>query len=190
MVHKTTKNIILTQLQSLGLSLLVILGMMILLFGFKGGLASIIPNIFPVVFVLGLMGYAHFYLNIATAMIAAIAIGLVVDDTIHYFSHFRYEFGVIGKRGQAMKAALHRVGKSLCFTSLILVLGFLAFLFSETSILLPILLYCQVLLWSAHSWEIYLLDQFYLQNWQFLKRDGIDEGTNECVEQAHLAQLG
>jgi hypothetical protein len=76
-----------------------------------------------------------FYLNIATATIAAIAIGLVVDDTIHYFSHFRYEFGVTGQRELAMKTALQKVGRALCFTSLILVLGFLVFLFSETSIL-------------------------------------------------------
>ena len=87
MVHKVTERIVSTQIQSLGLAFLVILGLMLLLFGFRGGLVSILPNIFPIVFVLGLMGYARFYLNIATAIIASIAIGIVVDDTIHYFFH-------------------------------------------------------------------------------------------------------
>lgn len=134
--RKLTERIVLTQIHSLGLAFLVILGLMVLLFGFRGGLVSILPNIFPIVFVLGLMGYARFYLNIATAIIASIAIGIVVDDTIHYFSHFRHEFAVTGDREQAMKRALQKVGRALCFTSLILALGFTIFLISETSILL------------------------------------------------------
>ena len=109
---------------------------MIILFGLKGGLVSILPNIFPIVFVLGLMGHAGFSLNMATAIIASIAIGIVVDDTIHYFSHFRYEFGETGEREQAMTRALQKVGKALCFTSVILVLGFVIFLSSESAILI------------------------------------------------------
>ncbi len=135
MVHKVTERIVFTQIQSLGLAFLVIIGLMLLLFGLRGGLVSILPNIFPIVFVLGLMGYARFYLNIATAIIASIAIGIVVDDTIHYFFHFRHEFRMTGDRERAMKNALQKVGKALSFTSLILALGFSIFLLSETKIL-------------------------------------------------------
>ncbi len=135
MTHAVTESIILTQIQSLGLSMLVITALMIILFGLKGGLVSILPNIFPIVFVLGLMGHAGFSLNMATAIIASIAIGIVVDDTIHYFSHFRYEFRKTGDKKQAMMGSLQNVGKALCFTSLILVLGFAIFLFSGSSIL-------------------------------------------------------
>ena len=136
LVHRVTGRIVSTQIQSLGLAFLVILGLMLVLFGSKGGLVSILPNIFPIVFVLGLMGYARFYLNIATSIIASIAIGIVVDDTIHYFFHFRHELSLIGNRGIAMENALQRVGRALCFTSLILVLGFSIFLLSETRILI------------------------------------------------------
>ena len=136
LVHKVTERIVFTQIQSLGLAFLVILGLMLLLFGFRGGLVSILPNIFPVVFVLGLMGYARFYLNIATAIIASIAIGIVVDDTIHYFSHFRHEYKITGDREKAMKNALAKVGRALSFTSLILALGFSIFLLSDTRILI------------------------------------------------------
>jgi len=135
LVHKVTGRIVLTQIHSLGLALVVILGLMILLFGLKGGLVSILPNILPIVFVLGLMGHAGFDLNIATAIIASIAMGIVVDDTIHYFSHFRDEFKLTGDRKQAMLNALQKVGKAMCFTTLILAVGFAVFLLSETSIL-------------------------------------------------------
>ncbi|MCK4598319.1 MMPL family transporter [Candidatus Bipolaricaulota bacterium] len=135
MTHAVTESIVLTQIQSFGLSMLVITGLMIILFGLKGGLVSILPNTFPIVFVLGLMGHAGFSLNMATAIIASIAIGIVVDDTIHYFSHFRHEFQVTGDKEKAMVSALQGVGRALCFTSIILALGFGIFLFSGSSIL-------------------------------------------------------
>jgi len=135
LVHEVTERITMTQIHSFGLAFLVILGFMFLLFGLKGGLLSILPNILPIVFVLGLMGYAGFHLNIATAIIASIAIGIVVDDTIHYFTHFKYEFQECGERKAAMKQALQKVGPALCFTSVILALGFLIHLLSETRIL-------------------------------------------------------
>jgi predicted RND superfamily exporter protein len=135
LVHEVTERITMTQIHSFGLAFLVILGFMFLLFGLRGGLLSILPNIFPIVFVLGLMGYAGFNLNIATAIIASIAIGIVVDDTIHYFTHFKYQFQEYGERKAAMKQALQKVGPALCFTSVILALGFLIHLLSETRIL-------------------------------------------------------
>ena len=125
----------LTQIQSFGLAFFVIIILMFALFVIKGGIATIFPNVLPIIFMLGLMGYAHFPLTMATAIIAAIAIGLVVDDTIHFFSHYRYELSLSGNREQAMKGALTGVGLALCFTSIILVLGFAIFLFSELSIL-------------------------------------------------------
>ena len=136
LVHKLTERITLTQIQSFGLAFLVILVLMFMMLGLRGGLLSVVPNIFPIVFILGLMGYAGFNLNIATAIIASVAIGIVVDDTIHYFTHFKHEFQETRERKAAMRNALHKVGPALCFTSLILVLGYLIFMLSETRILM------------------------------------------------------
>lgn len=136
LIHMVTQRIISTQTRSLTIAFLVILGLMLLLFRIRGGLASILPNIFPIVFVLGLMGYGKFYLNVATSIIASIAIGIVVDDTIHFFSHFRYELGILGDREKAMKQALRRVGKALVATSVVLTLGFSIFLLSDSKILM------------------------------------------------------
>jgi predicted RND superfamily exporter protein len=59
----------------------------------------------------------------------------VVDDTVHYFSHFRDEFTHLGENRATMERALVTVGKALCFTSLLLTLGFGVFIFSSTNIL-------------------------------------------------------
>ena len=135
LVNRLNQNMVLTQVQSLGLAIGVITLMMILVFGLRAGLISIIPNALPIVFVLGLMGYAGYGLNMGTAIIASIAIGIVVDDTIHFFSHFRAELKETGDRSRAMTAALTKVGKALCFTTMILVAGFGVFLFSDSWIM-------------------------------------------------------
>jgi predicted RND superfamily exporter protein len=135
LVSKINDRIVLTQIRSFGLAVLVITGMMIAAFGWRAGLVSIVPNILPIVFVLGLIGYGGFGLNIATAIIASIAIGIVVDDTIHYFSHFRDELRATGDRTAAMTNALTGVGKALCFSTLILTSGFAVFLFAELGIM-------------------------------------------------------
>ena len=135
LVSGVNDRIVVTQIRSFGLAVLVITGMMILVFGWRAGLISAVPNVLPIVFVLGLMGYAGFGLNIATAIIASIAIGIVVDDTIHYFSHFRDELALSGDPAKATLNALTKVGKALCFTTSILVAGFAVFLFARLGIL-------------------------------------------------------
>ena len=132
---KLATDVVKTQVQSLGLAMLVIFGLMIALFGPRGGLASILPNILPVAFVFGLMGYAGLRLNTATTTIAAIAIGLVIDDTIHYFSHFRDNLLVTGNRERATILALQDVGPALCFTTVIIAAGFASFIFSRCAYL-------------------------------------------------------
>ncbi len=134
-IHQTTLDIVTTQVRSLIISFAIILLFMVLLFGIKGGLISLVPNILPIVLLFGFMGYAGFPLNIATATIAAIAIGLVVDDTVHFFFHFKVCLNKYGNRVKAMKEALREVGEALCFTTVTLSLGFMIFIFSRTSVL-------------------------------------------------------
>jgi len=136
LVNQVTQRIIITQANSLRTAFIIILILMLLIFGIKLGFLSILPNVFPLVFFLGLMGWANFGLNMATAIIASVAIGIVVDDTIHYFTHFKNEYRQSGDIHIAMRAALIKVGRALIFTSLVLVTGFLVFIFSQTRILL------------------------------------------------------
>ena len=55
------------------------------------GLLAIVPNLFPVVAVLGVMGWLGISLNVATIMVASVALGIVDDDTIHFINRYRRE---------------------------------------------------------------------------------------------------
>ena len=71
------------------------------------------------------MGWLAIDLDYSKASIAAVALGIAVDDTIHLVSRFRYEFGLSGNYEQALSAAFTDVGRALLITSIALVLGFL-----------------------------------------------------------------
>ena len=77
------------QIQSLGLMILVILLLVSLLFvDFRAGLIALVPNVFPVVVLFGVMGYFQIPLDSGTTMVAVIALGIAVDDTIHFLSRY------------------------------------------------------------------------------------------------------
>jgi len=135
LVNAITVDVVETQVRSVIIAVVVILGLMLLFFGPRGALAAILPNIMPIAMVFGIMGLGGFELNIATITVAAICIGLVVDDTIHYFAHFRRLYLKSGDSRQAAIEALHEVGTALAFTTLTLTLGFAVFMLSESAFL-------------------------------------------------------
>ncbi len=102
--------------------LLVVAAIGILMRSFAFTLLAMIPNVMPIVWTGGLMGYAGIDLSTGTAMIASAVLGLVVDDTIHYLSYFRRVH-----RGDVV-AAIHEtsraVGAPVTVASASLVLGF------------------------------------------------------------------
>lgn len=135
LVNAITVDVVDTQVRSVIVAVLVILGLMMLFFGPRGALAAFIPNAMPIAMVFGVMGLGGLELNIATITVAAICIGLVVDDTIHYFAHFRRLYLKSGDQQQAAIDALHEVGTALAFTTLTLMLGFAVFMLSESAFL-------------------------------------------------------
>jgi predicted RND superfamily exporter protein len=170
LVHETTQRIMPIQIQSFALALLIITIVLFFVFGFRGGLISIVPNILPVLFLLGFMGYFGFLLSVATAIIASIAIGIVVDDTIHYFHHYRCELRQTGNGEQAMKNAHRSVGGALCSTTVILVLGFLIFTLSETKILINFGILSAVAITVA-LWGDLILGPVLLLKWKAFKKE-------------------
>lgn len=85
-------------------------------------LVAMIPNVMPIVWTGGLMGYAGIELSTGTAMIASAVLGLVVDDTIHYLSYYRRQPG--GDPVAAIRATSRAVGTPVTVASVSLVLGF------------------------------------------------------------------
>jgi predicted RND superfamily exporter protein len=97
---------------------------------FKTGLLSMVPNVWPILLTLGAMGWLGIPLDYNKIMIATVAMGIAVDDTIHFISRYHHEFDVSRSYSQALAAAMADVGHAVFVTSLVLVLGFLVNVFS------------------------------------------------------------
>ena len=113
------------QIQSIGLAMLVIFGMMFFVFrSISLGFISIIPNVLPLLVNFGIMGWVGIHLDSATSMISAIGIGIIVDDTIHFLHSFKDNMN----HGMDYSAAVHETlvskGKPIVLTSVILCCGF------------------------------------------------------------------
>ncbi|MEE8272552.1 MAG: efflux RND transporter permease subunit [Alphaproteobacteria bacterium] len=110
----------------------VITLMMIVLIGnLKLGLASMLPNLTPIVVTVGLMWWAGIPLNMFTMLVGSIAIGLAVDDTIHFMHNFRRYFAETGDVRDAVGRTLHTAGRAMLVTSVVLAVGFYIFLFAS-----------------------------------------------------------
>lgn len=92
---------------------------------------SLAPNVLPVAWVLGLMGYAGIRLDVGTVMVAGIAIGIAVDDSIHFLSRY----SEARRRGLDIDGAIDYVvqhsGRAIVFTSVILTGGFWMLTFAQ-----------------------------------------------------------
>lgn len=115
-----------TLFQTMVLSLLLTLGVVagtfwLVLGGTRLGWIALVPNLWPIVWVLGTMGWIGVPLDSTTLMIAAVVLGLVVDDTFHTFGRFRLE-GV--GTGGAAAATMEDVAPAHVLSSTLLTLGF------------------------------------------------------------------
>jgi len=121
-----------TQITSITLALVIISLLMLVVFGsVKVGVLSMLPNIFPILLTLGLMGWAGIWLDYVRTLIACIAIGLAVDDTIHFMARYRLEFGRLGKYEAALYATMAEVGRAITITTCVLVIGFSVLMTSQ-----------------------------------------------------------
>jgi hypothetical protein len=85
---------------------------------------GLVPNVFPVVLVLGILGWVGIPLDIMTITIAAITIGIAVDQTIHYIHRFQREYPREGSYVRTMYRCHDSIGKAMYYTSLTIILGF------------------------------------------------------------------
>jgi predicted RND superfamily exporter protein len=88
---------------------------------------GIIPNLLAATVVLGTMGLFAIPLDIMTITVAAISVGMAVDNTIHYIHRFKKEFNNTGIYRESMKNSHRTIGRAMFYTSLTIILGFLVF---------------------------------------------------------------
>ena len=109
---------------------LIALVMMLVLKSFRAGLISMLPNVFPICIVFGFMSWAGIEVDIGTMMTASVAMGVAVDDTVHFLTWFRWGLDEGYTRGRAIKEAYSRCAMAMFQTTIIGGLGLAVFAFS------------------------------------------------------------
>jgi len=102
----------------------ITLVMMFVLKSVRLGLLSMIPNALPIVAALGFMALTDKTLDFFTVMVTPMILGIAVDDTVHYFVHFKEEFDKHGCYLEANRENFRKIGRALIFTTIIIVAGF------------------------------------------------------------------
>ena len=130
---KGTKFLIKNLLISLFLAILLISLMITYLFrSYKMVIISLVPNILPLLFTAGVMGFFNIPIKPSTILVFSIAFGISVDDTIHFLVKYRQELIANNwKIRKSVFASLRETGISMFYTSIVLFFGFSVFMTSS-----------------------------------------------------------
>ena len=146
-VYKAQRTLLYSLVESIAWAFVLIAGVMAVLlnpgslplsvlkprnlaYGVTAGLVAMLPNIFPVAVIFGLMGHLDIVVDIGTMMTASVAMGVAVDDTIHFLSWFRQYLNDGMDRRQAIVATYRRVAPAMTQTTLVGGLGLFVFALS------------------------------------------------------------
>ncbi len=125
MYNNVLQSLFQSQILTLGVVMLAIMVMFLVLFrSFMIALICIIPNAIAASFVLGIMGWLSIPLDIMTITIAAISVGIGVDNTIHYMHRYKRDFPRFGNYRDTMHFCHNSIGRAMYFTSMTIVAGF------------------------------------------------------------------
>lgn len=114
-----------SQVQGFLLSVVLIFGLLFIMFrSLRVGVLSLWPNIFPITSNLGLMGWLGIRLDASTVMISSVALGIAVDDTVHFIQGVRDELRVHGDLSRAVRETFRVKGPAIIWTSVVISLGF------------------------------------------------------------------
>ena len=114
-----------SQILTLGLVMIGIFGMFLILFkNIKLSLIGVVPNFIAAFFILGIIGLLGIPLDMMTITIAAITIGIAVDNSIHYIYRFKEEFNSTKNYHKTLSLCHSTVGKAILNTSITIVFGF------------------------------------------------------------------
>ena len=113
------------------LAVVVISGLMVLFIGnLKIGLIAMIPNLSPILMTLGVMGMLDLPMAVITMFIGSIALGLAVDDTLHFLHGFKRFHHKTGDTEQAILLTFQSTGRAMVVTTAALSMGFFVFMFA------------------------------------------------------------
>jgi predicted RND superfamily exporter protein len=128
---RTASGLVSGQIQSVSFAAVVIfLVLSVMFLSARIGFVAMIPNLVPIAFFFGLMGVLGVPLNLGTSIIAAMALGISVDDTIHLMTRLSREIRNTAEESEALLRTFASVGKPAVFTALLLVGGYATLAFS------------------------------------------------------------
>ncbi|MCK5687011.1 MMPL family transporter [bacterium] len=131
-INKAIEMVLTGQTQGVIFALLTIfILMLILFFSFKIAVLCVIPNIFPILFFYGYLGFTGIGLDLSSGLIACVAIGIAVDDTIHFMVEMRKYMQRTYDVGDAMLSSIKSVGMPIINTSFVLSIMFGMLYFSK-----------------------------------------------------------
>ena len=124
--------LVMSQLSSFATAFVTVFGVIFIVFrSFRFGILTVVPNVLPVVAVLGVMGYLDISMNIATVMVASVALGVVDDDTIHFINRYRREVAGGASTDEAIETATAHEGRASLTTAIINSCGYAVLMVSE-----------------------------------------------------------
>ena len=131
-ISASSQVLVAGQTKSILLGLALIFAIMFFMFlSARVGLIALIPNCFPILVNFGVMGWSGIQFSASTSLIASIAIGLAVDDTIHYLYRYNREFKKDLDKDRALRDTVKSVGRPIIFTTLTIGIGFFVLMFSQ-----------------------------------------------------------
>ncbi len=129
LVHTFTQSIRSSVKSYIIAFVLIAIMMMLIMNDIRLGLIAMIPNLTPIIVGLSLMYIYHIPLDMFTMLIGSIAIGLAVDDTIHFLHNFRRYYHQSGDASLAVENTFFTTGKAMVITTIVLSLGFYSYMF-------------------------------------------------------------
>ncbi|MES2674924.1 MAG: MMPL family transporter [Pseudomonadota bacterium] len=156
--------------------------MMLLLRSFRVGFIAMFPNFLPIMVTLAFMGWFGIPLDMFTILLGGIALGIAVDDTIHFFHNFGYYSRDLNMSTKdSIDATVRHSGPSMVFTSISMAFGFLIFIFSSVDPLLPFGILVAITIINALLAELMitpailsLMDEYGILN---TKKDKLDNAS-------------
>jgi len=135
-VSSIADGVLIGQIQSIAIAFAVIFLVLVIMFlSGRVGFAAMIPNVLPVIIFFGVMGWTGVELNLATSIIAAVALGIAVDCTIHYMARLNTQVKSAQTQRQALLDTMAAVGRPVVATTLTLTAGFLVMVLSDFAII-------------------------------------------------------
>lgn len=129
---KMDKSLFESQMSSLGIALILVLVIVgLILRSFSKGIYATIPIIATIAILFGFMGYVGISLDVATVLVASVALGIGIDYSIHIITHFNHALKEYGNLNEAIDDTVMMSGKAIIINVVSVSAGFLVLLFSQ-----------------------------------------------------------